>query len=143
MHAGQPQTDRVVGIKRSDGSVTWLSVNTTFLRRMDETEHYGLVSTITDITAQHDAETRLRESERRFRNTFELAGSGMAHIGMDRRFIRVNRRLCEILGYPEAELLAAHRAADLAPRRPRRDQRAAPARCTRARSTRCASRSAT
>jgi PAS domain S-box-containing protein len=105
VHAGQPQTDRVVGVKRSDGSVTWLSVSTTFLRRMDETEHYGLVSTITDITAQHDAEQRLRESERRFRNTFELAGSGMAHIGMDRRFIRVNRRLCEILGYPEAELL--------------------------------------
>src|SRR5687768_704135 len=47
----------------------------------------------------------LRESEERFRHTFELAGSGLAHIGMDRRFIRVNRRLCEILGYPEAELL--------------------------------------
>ena len=109
VHAGQPQTDRVIGIRRTEGgpsgSVTWVSVNTTFLRRMDETEHYGLVSTITDITAQHDAEARLRESEARFRNTFELAGSGMAHIGMDRRFIRVNRRLCEILGYPEAELL--------------------------------------
>jgi PAS domain S-box-containing protein len=48
---------------------------------------------------------RLRESEERFRRTFELAGSGLAHIGMDRRFIRVNRRLCEILGYPEKELL--------------------------------------
>src|SRR6185295_1215321 len=47
----------------------------------------------------------LRESEERFRRTFELAGSGLAHIGMDRRFIRVNRRLCEILGYPEQELL--------------------------------------
>jgi PAS domain S-box-containing protein len=47
----------------------------------------------------------LRESEERFRRTFELAGSGLAHIGMDRRFIRVNPRLCEILGYPEHELL--------------------------------------
>jgi PAS domain S-box-containing protein len=47
----------------------------------------------------------LRESEERFRRTFELAGSGLAHIAMDRRFIRVNRRLCEILGYPEHELL--------------------------------------
>src|SRR5262245_15039597 len=47
----------------------------------------------------------LRESEERFRRTFELAASGLAHIGMDRRFIRVNRRLCEILGYPEEELL--------------------------------------
>ena len=94
----------MVGIRRADGSVTWLSVNTAFLRRMDGTDYYGLVSTVTDITAQHDAEARLKESEARFRRTFELAGSGMAHIGMDRRFIRVNRRLCEILGY-EQELL--------------------------------------
>jgi len=109
VRTGQPVTGRVVGIRRSQGggagSITWLSVNTAFLRRVDETDHYGLVSTISDITAQHDAETRLKESEARFRRTFELAGSGMAHIGMDRRFIRVNRRLCEILGYPEEELL--------------------------------------
>jgi len=105
VRSGKPQTGRVVGIKRPDGSVTWLSVNTAFLRRVDETDHYGLVSTISDITAQHDAEARLRDSEARFRRTFELAASGMAHIGMDRRFIRVNRRLCEILGYPEEELL--------------------------------------
>jgi len=47
----------------------------------------------------------LRESERRFRRTFELAASGLAHIGLDRRFLRVNRRLCEILGYSEGELV--------------------------------------
>jgi two-component system, NtrC family, sensor kinase len=105
VRTGKPQTDRRVGIKRPDGSVTWLSVNTAFLRRIDETDHYGLVSTISDITAQHDAEARLRDSEARFRRTFELAASGMAHIGLDRRFIRVNRHLCEILGYPEEELL--------------------------------------
>ena len=105
LRTGKPVNGAVIGIKRTDGAVTWLSVNTSFMRRVDETEHYGLVATISDITAQHDAETRLRESERRFRNTFELAGSGMAHIGLDRRFIRVNRRLCEILGYSEAELL--------------------------------------
>ena len=50
-------------------------------------------------------EAALRESEERFRRTFELAASGFAHIGLDRRFLRVNRRLCEILGYSEAELL--------------------------------------
>ena len=33
----------------------------------------------------------LRESEERFRRTFELAASGLAHIGMNRRFIRVRR----------------------------------------------------
>ena len=47
----------------------------------------------------------LRESEERFRQTFEVAASGMAHVGLDGRFLRVNRKLCEILGYPEGELI--------------------------------------
>ncbi len=58
-----------------------------------------------DITEQKLSEARLRESEERYRRTFELAASGIAHIALDRRFVRVNRRICEILGYPEAELL--------------------------------------
>jgi PAS domain S-box-containing protein len=102
---GQPQTDLRIGIRRAGGAVTWLSVNTAFLRRVDDTDYYGVVSTVTDVTEQTLAEARLKESEARFRRTFELAGSGMAHIGMDRRFIRVNRRLCGILGYSEAEML--------------------------------------
>jgi PAS domain S-box-containing protein len=105
VRSGQAQTDLRIGIQRAGGAVTWLSVNTAFLRRVDDTDYYGLVSTITDVTEQTNAATRLKESEARFRRTFELAGSGMAHIGMDRRFIRVNRRLCDILGYREEEML--------------------------------------
>jgi diguanylate cyclase (GGDEF)-like protein/PAS domain S-box-containing protein len=58
-----------------------------------------------DVTERKAAEAALRESEARFRRTFELAGVGVAHIDLNRRFLRVNRRFCEILGYPEAELI--------------------------------------
>ena len=51
------------------------------------------------------AEAALVESELRFRETFEHAASGIAHIGLDRQFIRVNRRVCEIFGYAENELI--------------------------------------
>jgi diguanylate cyclase (GGDEF)-like protein/PAS domain S-box-containing protein len=51
------------------------------------------------------AEADLAESEVRFRQTFELAASGVAHVSLDGRFMRVNRHLCEILGYPEQELI--------------------------------------
>ena len=102
---GRPLTNYIVGVQRRDGAVTWLSVNTAFLRRREDSDWYGIVSTLSDVTAEKAAELRLRESEARYRRTFELAAAGIAHIGMDRKYIRVNRRLCEMLGYPEAELL--------------------------------------
>jgi PAS domain S-box-containing protein len=39
-----------------------------------------------------------------FRQTFENAAVGMAHVGLDGQWLRVNQRLCEILGYARDEL---------------------------------------
>src|SRR3954471_9640176 len=50
-------------------------------------------------------EDALRESEERFRGTFENAGSGIADCDLQGRFLRVNRKLCEIVGYTHEELL--------------------------------------
>ena len=47
----------------------------------------------------------LRESEERFRATFEQAAVGMAHISNDGHWLRVNQKLCDILGYTQGELL--------------------------------------
>lgn len=59
-----------------------------------------------NITRRKQAEEILRENEERFRATFEQAAVGMAHIGLDGRFLLVNQKLCEILGYQREELLA-------------------------------------
>ncbi|WP_171183642.1 PAS domain S-box protein [Alienimonas chondri] len=48
----------------------------------------------------------LKQSERRFRGTFDNVGVGVAHVGLDGSWLEVNRRLCEIVGYPEDELRA-------------------------------------
>jgi two-component system sensor histidine kinase UhpB len=48
----------------------------------------------------------LAESEERFRGTFEQAAVGIAHVGVDGRFLRLNRKFCEIAGYTEEDLLA-------------------------------------
>jgi PAS domain S-box-containing protein len=105
IRAGQSLSGYVVGIVRPDGAVSWLSVNTAFLRRAGEVDYYGVVSTISDITARRAAEEALRESEERFRQTFELAASGIAHVDLQGRFLRVNRSLCEIFGYKQDELV--------------------------------------
>jgi PAS domain S-box-containing protein len=46
-----------------------------------------------------------RNSEARLRAAFDSAATGIAHIGPDGRWIRVNRALCRILGYPADELV--------------------------------------
>jgi len=131
--SGKPLTGQIVGIYRPDGSMNWLSVNTGFLRRPGDTDWYGVVSTIgditkqrhaepalsasealyrqtfelatADITKQRHAELALSASEALYRQTFELATAGIAHVDLSGRFMKVNRRLCEILGYGEQELI--------------------------------------
>ncbi len=59
-----------------------------------------------DVTQRKQAEESLRESEERFRSAFDYAAIGMALVGLDGRYLQVNRSLCGILGYTEQELLA-------------------------------------
>ena len=58
-----------------------------------------------DVTEQREAEEAVRESEARFRGTFENAAVGIAHVGLDGQWLRVNDRLSEIVGYTRDELL--------------------------------------
>lgn len=46
----------------------------------------------------------LRESEERFRQAFEFAGIGIALVGLDGRWLRMNRSLCDLVGYTESQL---------------------------------------
>jgi len=66
---------------------------------------YGLLGVLTDITSRKRAEEQLKESEVRFRTTFEQAAVGICHISLGGGLIRINRRFCEILGYSQDELL--------------------------------------
>jgi PAS domain S-box-containing protein len=50
------------------------------------------------------AEVRLRESEERFRAIFSQAAVGIAQTNLDGKWLLLNRRFCEILGYSEPEL---------------------------------------
>jgi PAS domain S-box-containing protein len=58
-----------------------------------------------DVTARRRAEEGLRFSELRFRSTFNQAAVGMALVSPDGQWLMMNQRLCDILGFSEAELL--------------------------------------
>ena len=71
----------------------------------DEGNLTNFVGVQNDITERRRIEEILRESEERFRATFEHAAVGAAQVAIDGRWLRVNRRLCEIVGYAQEELL--------------------------------------
>ncbi len=51
------------------------------------------------------AEQTLRESEERYRTTFAKAAAGIAHVGLDGRWLRFNDAVCAITGYSREELV--------------------------------------
>ncbi|CAB5163393.1 diguanylate cyclase/phosphodiesterase (GGDEF & EAL domains) with PAS/PAC sensor(s) [Olavius algarvensis associated proteobacterium Delta 3] len=47
----------------------------------------------------------LMETESRFRATFEQAAVGVAHVSLKGKFLRINKKFCEIVGYSKDEML--------------------------------------
>ena len=66
-----------------------------------------IYATARDITDQRLAEAALRESEARFRAIFEQATVGVAEVDAETgRYVRINQRFSDILGYSQDELAA-------------------------------------
>ncbi|MCX7753837.1 MAG: PAS domain S-box protein [Anaerolineales bacterium] len=88
-----------------DYTLEWGGKITFYESRMTPLNSNSVLVLVRDVTEPRRTEQALRESERRFRVLFENAGVGVAHGDtITRRFLRVNQKYCDILGYSREEL---------------------------------------
>lgn len=88
--------------RRKDGGTYPVEISSGYVR-LDKPY---ILSTVRDIAERKKMETALRESEERFRMAFQTSAIGMALVGLDGRWLKVNDSLCRIVGYSEQELLS-------------------------------------
>lgn len=65
----------------------------------------GFAKVTHDLTQRRQSDLALRQSEEQFRSAMENSAIGMALVGLDGRWLKVNPALSLILGYDEEELL--------------------------------------
>ena len=90
--------DREFSYEHERDTIVWLHIVAVKLND-------GLAVTFRNITDRKRAEIALRDSEERFRAIFEQAAVGIAKTALCGQFMRVNPGFCQIVRYPESELL--------------------------------------
>ena len=101
------KTGEVKGLEskwtRKDGTVVYISESAKAFRDSNKkTLFYD--GTVEDITERKLAVEALRESEEKFRCSFDNAAAGNCIIGLDKKFLHVNNTFKEITGYEDDEL---------------------------------------
>jgi PAS domain S-box-containing protein len=86
-----------------DGSTIPVEIRETFLRGLVG-QPVGILGITRDVRERKKAEEALRESEERFRDLFENANDLIQSIDMEGRYIYVNRKWLEVLGYSKEEV---------------------------------------
>lgn len=89
--------------QRKDGSTFFAEVSISPMHV--ENQHITLAS-VRNVTEKKELYNQLRISNDQFKGAFEYSSIGMALISKEGRWLKVNKSVCDIVGYSEKELLA-------------------------------------
>jgi PAS domain S-box-containing protein len=92
-------------MKNARGEYRWLRSRDTIFKRDSEGKVELILGTAIDVTERRKAREKLRQSEERYRQLFELAPIGVGIKQYGGKYLDVNPALCEFLGYSKEELL--------------------------------------
>jgi PAS domain S-box-containing protein len=105
LRTGKPQSNVVMGIRKPNGRLTWISINSQPLCQPGETKADAVVTSFSDITDRKMAEATLQEAERRWRSLLEnvqLLVVGLDSMG---NVEYINPFFLNLTGYTRAEVV--------------------------------------
>lgn len=85
LRTGEPQSNVVLGIRKPDGNLVWLSINSQPLISAGETRPYAVVTTFHDITERRHAEEELRRHKDQLEETVECRTAELLWHAMQRK----------------------------------------------------------
>ncbi len=111
VNEGRPYTIEF-RFRHADGSIRWMEGRgeAVYSQRGRPVRIYGVGI---DITPRKKAEEQRRLSDERYRMLFDQTVGGIAETDLEGRFITVNERYCELVGYSRDELLSGMRMQEI------------------------------
>jgi len=87
-----------------DGTEKWLLCRGSVIEWDNEWLPVRMIGTHTDISTMKERETSLNEERQKFKSIFTHSNSGIALVNTDGKFIEVNSKLSQMLGFSQHEL---------------------------------------
>ncbi|MFX1492101.1 MAG: PAS domain S-box protein, partial [Promethearchaeota archaeon] len=94
---------------RKDGEERWLEMYVTIIQYNGQP---AVQATFIDVTERQEADTRLQESEARYRGLFDAIPTGLYRTSVDGKIIDVNPAIVSLLGAKDKDALLEMNAAD-------------------------------
>ncbi len=100
----ESQISKLIALKK-DGTRFPVKVNASFVAD-EEGRPVGVIAVIEDITERAKSELALKESEEKFRQTFDLSNDGILLHDVKGNILDVNQRAKDLMGYSKSEFLS-------------------------------------
>ncbi len=90
--------------RHADGTWRWFYSRDSIYTLNEDGSPKEMLGAFFDISALKERETEIKKLARDYATTFEQAGLGIAHVSIDGKFLKTNKKLHEILGFSAEEL---------------------------------------
>ncbi len=107
LETGEPQRDVHIGIKRSSGDTSWITVNSELVLDSESGEQTGVLTTFVDITVERKAQEALKAQTERTQMAVESAEMGVWDWIPGAKNMVWDKKLFQLYGYQSENVISS------------------------------------